>query len=218
MRTAGDNAEIGKISKMVSEVTSGKTNLLIQMEVLARWLACIVGVISLATFLLALLHAKHNAGVAFQVGLGCSWRHESVGCARWVCMCCWYVVQRLRAVHMNLPEQQQWVLIQMEVLARWLACIVGVISLATFLLALLHAKHNAGVAFQVGVGRLVYALLCSMNVWCLCMHQVNSNRCVHVLLLCGAGVWLDVTKAAAMDATLKACGTINHTQTGRPAE
>jgi magnesium-transporting ATPase (P-type) len=64
---SGDNAEIGKISKMVSEVSSGKTNLLIQMEVLARWLACIVGVISLATFLLALLHAHHTPGVAFQV-------------------------------------------------------------------------------------------------------------------------------------------------------
>ncbi|WIA38354.1 hypothetical protein OEZ86_001687 [Tetradesmus obliquus] len=65
----GDRAEIGKISKMVSEVTSGKTNLLIQMEVLARWLACIVGVISLATFLLALLHAHHSAGVAFQTAV-----------------------------------------------------------------------------------------------------------------------------------------------------
>lgn len=57
---------------MVSQVESGKTNLLIQMEVLARWLAVIVGVISLSTFLLALLSAGHNAGVAFQVRLqGC---------------------------------------------------------------------------------------------------------------------------------------------------
>jgi magnesium-transporting ATPase (P-type) len=74
----GDRAEIGKISKMVSEVASGKTNLLIQMEVLARWLACIVGVISLATFLLALLHAKHNAGVAFQVRCGCLHDYSAV--------------------------------------------------------------------------------------------------------------------------------------------
>lgn len=64
---AGDRAEIGKISKMVSEVSSAKTNLLIQMEVLARWLAIIVGVISLGTFLLALLAAKYNVGHAFQV-------------------------------------------------------------------------------------------------------------------------------------------------------
>jgi hypothetical protein len=70
---------------MVSEVTSGKTNLLIQMEVLARWLACIVGVISLATFLLALLHAKHNAGESFQVRLcvgldrfSCALRNETM--------------------------------------------------------------------------------------------------------------------------------------------
>ncbi|KAF8062005.1 calcium-transporting ATPase 1 [Scenedesmus sp. PABB004] len=65
----GDRAEIGKISKMVSEVQSGKTNLLIQMEILARWLAIIVGVISLSTFLLALLHAHHHAGVAFQTAV-----------------------------------------------------------------------------------------------------------------------------------------------------
>eukprot|EP00878_Enallax_costatus_P000946 GHUV01001076.1.p1 GENE.GHUV01001076.1~~GHUV01001076.1.p1 ORF type:complete len:1052 (+),score=317.95 GHUV01001076.1:265-3420(+) len=65
----GDNAEIGKISTMVSQVESGKTNLLIQMEVLARWLAVIVGVVALATFLLALLSAKHNAGVSFQTAV-----------------------------------------------------------------------------------------------------------------------------------------------------
>lgn len=54
---------------MVSHVESGRTNLQVQMEVLARWLAVIVGVISLSTFLLALLSAGHNAGVAFQVGI-----------------------------------------------------------------------------------------------------------------------------------------------------
>jgi magnesium-transporting ATPase (P-type) len=65
----GDHAEIGKISTMVSQVEGGKTNLLIQMEVLARWLAIIVGVISLSTFLLALLSAGHNAGAAFQTAV-----------------------------------------------------------------------------------------------------------------------------------------------------
>lgn len=51
--STGDNAEIGRISQMVSQVEQTKTNLLIQMEVLARWLAVIVVVISLGTFLLA---------------------------------------------------------------------------------------------------------------------------------------------------------------------
>eukprot|EP00775_Hariotina_reticulata_P004052 gene4052-4299_t len=65
----GDQAEIGKISKMVSQVESGKTNLLIQMEILARWLAVIVFVVSAATFLLSLLHAKHGVGLSFQVAV-----------------------------------------------------------------------------------------------------------------------------------------------------
>jgi len=65
----GDRAEIGKISKMVSQVESGKTNLLIQMEILARWLAVIVFVVALATFLLSLLHAKQGVGLSFQVAV-----------------------------------------------------------------------------------------------------------------------------------------------------
>lgn len=65
----GDNAEIGRISQMVSQVEQTKTNLLIQMEVLARWLAVIVVVISLGTFLLAWFRGGHSPGSAFQTAV-----------------------------------------------------------------------------------------------------------------------------------------------------
>eukprot|EP00882_Tetradesmus_deserticola_P017108 GHRQ01018309.1.p1 GENE.GHRQ01018309.1~~GHRQ01018309.1.p1 ORF type:complete len:335 (+),score=141.09 GHRQ01018309.1:240-1244(+) len=62
----GDNAEIGQINKMVSEVENVKTNLLVQMEILGRWLAIIVVTIALAAFLLALLLAKEPFVDAFE--------------------------------------------------------------------------------------------------------------------------------------------------------
>jgi magnesium-transporting ATPase (P-type) len=67
--STGDNAEIGRISQMVSQVEQTKTNLLIQMEVLARWLAVIVVVISLSTFLLAWFRGGLGPGSAFQTGV-----------------------------------------------------------------------------------------------------------------------------------------------------
>lgn len=67
--STGDNAEIGRISQMVSQVEQTKTNLLIQMEVLARWLAIIVVVISLGTFLLAWFRGGHGPGSAFQTAV-----------------------------------------------------------------------------------------------------------------------------------------------------
>jgi len=67
--STGDNAEIGRISQMVSQVEQTKTNLLIQMEVLARWLAVIVVVISLGTFLLAWFRGGHGPGSAFQTAV-----------------------------------------------------------------------------------------------------------------------------------------------------
>ena len=42
-----------------------KTNLYIQLDILGRWLACIVGVIALVSFLLAGLRAKEPWTVAF---------------------------------------------------------------------------------------------------------------------------------------------------------
>ena len=62
----GDRAEIGKISKLVSEVKSTKTNLVVQMEVLGRWLACIVLLIALTAFLLAHLRAHESFADAFE--------------------------------------------------------------------------------------------------------------------------------------------------------
>jgi Ca2+-transporting ATPase len=67
--STGDNAEIGRISQMVSNVEQTKTNLLVQMEILARWLAIIVIVISLATFLLAWFRGGHGPGSAFQTAV-----------------------------------------------------------------------------------------------------------------------------------------------------
>jgi P-type E1-E2 ATPase len=63
---AGDNAEIGKINKLVSQVEQVKTNLLIQMEILGRWLAIIVVLIAVGAFLLALLHAHEPFDEAFK--------------------------------------------------------------------------------------------------------------------------------------------------------
>lgn len=63
---AGDNAEIGKINKLVGQVENVKTNLLIQMEILGRWLAIIVVLIAVGAFLLALLHAHEPFSEAFK--------------------------------------------------------------------------------------------------------------------------------------------------------
>lgn len=49
----GDNAEIGKINKLVSQVENIKTNLVIQMEILGRWLAIMVITIAIAAFLVS---------------------------------------------------------------------------------------------------------------------------------------------------------------------
>jgi magnesium-transporting ATPase (P-type) len=64
--SSGDNAEIGKINALVSTVETVKTNLLIQMEILGRWLATIVVLIALGAFLLAFLHAKEPFVEAFE--------------------------------------------------------------------------------------------------------------------------------------------------------
>ncbi|KAJ3413027.1 hypothetical protein HDV05_008618 [Chytridiales sp. JEL 0842] len=65
----GDNAEIGKISAMVSRVPPMKTNLIIQMEILGRWLAVVIGLISLAAFLLAVFRAKQSFITAFKIAV-----------------------------------------------------------------------------------------------------------------------------------------------------
>eukprot|EP00775_Hariotina_reticulata_P008890 gene8890-9068_t len=62
----GDNAEIGKINKLVSQVETVKTNLLIQMEILGRWLATIVVLIALGAFLLAYFRAHEPFVKAFE--------------------------------------------------------------------------------------------------------------------------------------------------------
>ncbi|WIA35644.1 hypothetical protein OEZ86_004058 [Tetradesmus obliquus] len=62
----GDNAEIGKINKLVSQVENTKTNLLVQMEILGHWLATIVCIIALGAFLLAFFKAKEPFAHAFE--------------------------------------------------------------------------------------------------------------------------------------------------------
>jgi hypothetical protein len=69
---AGDNAEIGKINKLVSQVENVKTNLLVQMEILGRWLAIIVVLIAVGAFLLALLHAHEPFAEAFKSAVAIS--------------------------------------------------------------------------------------------------------------------------------------------------
>jgi potassium/sodium efflux P-type ATPase len=65
----GDNAEIGKINKMVSTVTEMKTNLIIQMEILGRWIAVVVAIVSIVSFLLALLKAQEPFISAFKAAV-----------------------------------------------------------------------------------------------------------------------------------------------------
>ncbi|KAI8475579.1 MAG: cation transporting ATPase [Monoraphidium minutum] len=62
----GDNAQIGQINRLVSQVTSTKTNLIIQMEILGRWLAIAVVIIAISAFLLAFLKAKEGFSQAFE--------------------------------------------------------------------------------------------------------------------------------------------------------
>lgn len=62
----GDNAEIGKINTLVSTVQNVKTNLVLQMEILGRWIACIVILIAVSAFLLAYLRVKQDATEAFK--------------------------------------------------------------------------------------------------------------------------------------------------------
>jgi len=49
-----------------AKVENVKTNLLIQMEILGRWLASIVVIIAIGAFLLAFLHAKESFSHAFE--------------------------------------------------------------------------------------------------------------------------------------------------------
>ncbi|KAI8475578.1 MAG: cation transporting ATPase [Monoraphidium minutum] len=62
----GDNAQIGQINRLVSQVESTKTNLIIQMEILGRWLAIVVVTIAIGAFLLAFLKAKEGFTHAFE--------------------------------------------------------------------------------------------------------------------------------------------------------
>ena len=62
----GDLAEIGKISAMVSNVDSMKTNLMVQLEMFGRWISLFVLVIAVVTFCIAYLVHDHELGDAFK--------------------------------------------------------------------------------------------------------------------------------------------------------
>lgn len=62
----GDNAEIGKINKLVSQVESAKTNLVIQMEILGRWLAILVLIFAFTSWCLAYFKAGEPFAEAFE--------------------------------------------------------------------------------------------------------------------------------------------------------
>lgn len=63
---AGNNAEIGKINALVSQVEPVKTNLLIQMQILGRWLSIIVIILAVAAFLLAMFRADEGFTHSFE--------------------------------------------------------------------------------------------------------------------------------------------------------
>lgn len=50
----GDDAEIGRISKLVGSVTETKTNLLVQMDIIGMWISLFVFIIATATFFLGM--------------------------------------------------------------------------------------------------------------------------------------------------------------------
>eukprot|EP00955_Chlamydomonas_euryale_P026322 278191-Chlamydomonas_euryale.AAC.3 len=62
----GDNAEIGKINRLVSETKVAKTNMVKQMEILGRLLVVVVLSIAVSAFLLALLHAEEDVAESFK--------------------------------------------------------------------------------------------------------------------------------------------------------
>mmetsp|Transcript_4907 Transcript_4907/g.10865 ORF Transcript_4907/g.10865 Transcript_4907/m.10865 type:complete len:1039 (+) Transcript_4907:173-3289(+) len=62
----GDLAEIGKISAMVSNVDSQKTNLMVQLEMFGRWISVFVLIIAVITFCVAYLVHDFELGDAFK--------------------------------------------------------------------------------------------------------------------------------------------------------
>lgn len=65
----GDRAEIGKISKMVSEVQAVKTNLQYQLEIIGRWITSAVAVVAVIAFLLAKFARGENVPESFKVSI-----------------------------------------------------------------------------------------------------------------------------------------------------
>ncbi|KIZ06536.1 ATPase, P-type (transporting), HAD superfamily, subfamily IC, partial [Monoraphidium neglectum] len=68
----GDSAEIGQINKMVSTVEEAHNNLTHQLTIFGRWLAVLVGVVALVSFLLALLRAGEGLQRAFETAVSIS--------------------------------------------------------------------------------------------------------------------------------------------------
>jgi magnesium-transporting ATPase (P-type) len=65
----GDHAEIGKINQLLSQVEQVKSNLLIQIDVIGRWLGVVVFIIGLAAFVLALTLRGESIGHAFTMSV-----------------------------------------------------------------------------------------------------------------------------------------------------
>lgn len=61
----GEQTEIGKISTMVSEQKTTRTNLQVQLEIFGRWIAGFTIVLAAVAFCLAYLVAKEPLGQAF---------------------------------------------------------------------------------------------------------------------------------------------------------
>jgi magnesium-transporting ATPase (P-type) len=65
----GDAAEIGKINTMVATVDGVKTDLMVQLEILGRWISISVAAIALTAFLLAHLRHGEKVGDAFKTAV-----------------------------------------------------------------------------------------------------------------------------------------------------
>lgn len=67
--STGDNTEIGEINTLVSQVETKKTNVLVQIDMVSKYIAIFVIITAITTFLIALLYTDEEAIDAVSIAL-----------------------------------------------------------------------------------------------------------------------------------------------------